>query len=49
MAWPLHHSTLPHQRRLHLGLPRRPHAQRTRQRVVPQEILCLNIVKTTLG
>jgi hypothetical protein len=45
LAWPLHHPALPHQRRIHPGLPRRPHAQGTRQWVIPQEILCLNVVK----
>jgi hypothetical protein len=44
VAWPLHHPTLPHQRRLHPGLPRRPGTQRTRQRVIPQEIFRLEVV-----
>jgi hypothetical protein len=44
VAWPLHHPTLPHQRRIHLGLPRRPLTQGTHQWVIPQEILCLEVV-----
>jgi hypothetical protein len=49
LAWPLHHPTLPHQRCIHPGLPRRPLAQRARQWAIPQETLCLKRSHATLG